>query len=57
MSCVTRRVVISQAQYKMLEVFGLEMREITKAPQRGANKAAAGGWYGCGWDICGEALR
>lgn len=37
-----RSLVITLAQSKMLEVFGLEMREITKAPQRGANKGAAG---------------
>ena len=34
--------MIALAQHKMLEVFGLELKEITKAPQRGANKAAAG---------------
>lgn len=37
-----RSLVITLAQSKMLEVFGLEMREVTKAPQRGANKGAAG---------------
>ena len=40
--------MIALAQHKMLEVFGLELKEMTKAPQRGANKAAAGGklWAG-----------
>ncbi|GAB4818583.1 hypothetical protein N2152v2_005629 [Parachlorella kessleri] len=34
-------LVIALAQHKMLEVFGLELKEITKAPQRGAHKGAA----------------